>query len=467
MSDPNLAAPPAQFRNLFRSLVLDPTLLFGQVLSTDFLLLAVAQEAVRSSAPIFTPAVTLAVFLAQVLSDDHSCQAAVDRLLAWRVAHGLPPCSPDTGGYCKARKRLPETLLPRLVRQTADRLGERAPEAWSFHGRRVILADGTTVSMPDTPANQADYPQHTNQRPGCGFPIARMVVLLCLATGSVLDAAIGRRTGKQTGEHALLRSRHGRLRRGDILLADAYYSSFDEVVTLVGMGVDVVMRQTGNRRSDFRRGTRLGREDHRVEWHRHRNRPGWMSREEFAALPRVLPMRELRVRVDKPGFRTKVFVVVTSLLDAGLYPREEVASLYRARWHAELDIRSIKQTMRMDVLRCKTPEIVRKEVWAHLLAYNLLRGVMAEAALRHGAGPRQLSLQGARQTLEAFRAELSQAPAGSAGGMSEVVLRAIAYHRVGGRPDRIEPRVVKRRPKAYPRMQEPRREARKRLMRVA
>ena len=121
-----------------------------------------------------------------------------------------------------------------------------------------------------------------------------------------------------------------------------------------------------------------------VEWHRHRNRWKWMSRETFAVLPRVLLMRELRVRVDKPGFRTKQFVVVTSLLDAKMYSRDEIAGLYRARWHAELDIRSIKQTMRMDVLRCKTPELVRKEIWAHLLVYNLIRGVMAEAAQRHG-----------------------------------------------------------------------------------
>ncbi len=465
MSDPNPIAPPAQFRHLFRSLVLDPALLLGRVLTTDSVLQAVAREAGGGS--IFTPAVTLAVFLSQILAEDHSCRAAVDRLLAWRVAHGLPPCSPDTGGYCKARQRLPETLLPRLVRETADPLDAHTTDAWRIHGRRVVIVDGTTVSMPDTPANQAAYPQHTNQRRGCGFPIAQMVVLLCLATGTVLDAAIGRRIGKQTGEHALLRSLHGRLRRGDILLADAYYSSFDEVVTLVGMGIDVVMRQTGNRRTDFRRGTRLGPEDHRVEWHRHRNRPAWMSRAEFAALPRSLAMRELKVRVDKPGFRTRVFVVVTSLLDAQAFPRAELSGLYRARWHAELDIRSIKQTMGMDVLRCHTPAMVRKEIWGHLLAYNLIRGVMAEAARQHEILPRIVSFQGARQTLEAFRGELAHAAPADSGMLIDAVLETIAYHRVGDRPDRVEPRVVKRRPKAYPRMQEPRQKARRRLARAA
>ncbi len=466
MSDPTRPAPDSPSRGPLRALVLDPALLFARALTDASLAAAIDRQCGRSTATVFTPAVTTATFLSRVTSDDHSCRGAVDRLLAWRVANGMPACSPDTGGYCKARQRLPEALLPGLVRGTADRIRGQAPDAWLFHGRRVIIADGTTVTMPDTAENQAAYPQHTAQKPGCGFPIAQMVVLLCLATGVVLDAAIGRRIGKQTGEHALLRRLHGRLRPGDVLLADSYYSSFDEVMTLRRMGVDVVMRQTGGRRSDFRRGTRLGREDHLVEWSRSRNRRPWMSREEFAAMPRVMRMRELRVRVGRPGFRVRVFVVVTSLTDARAFPSAELAALYRRRWHAELDIRSIKQAMRMDVLRCRTPGMVRKEVWAHFLAYNLVRGVMAEAARRHGVEPRRLSFQGARQVLEAFRVELGHADVRASGRLMAAAWRAIAYHRVGARPDRVEPRVVKRRPKAYPRMQVPRRLARKRLMRA-
>lgn len=467
MSDPTTPAPPAPGRGLLRALVLDPALTLAAALTEDWLAAAVERHCGRPPAPTYTPLATLATFLGQVLSDDHSCQAAVARLLAWRAARGLPPGSPDTGAYCKARSRLPEALLPDLVRQAADRLDERTPAAWLFHGRRVLIADGTTVTMPDTAANQAAYPQHFSQQPGCGSPIAQMVVLVCLATGVVLDAAIGRRVGAQTGEHALLRRLHDRLRPGDIVLADAYYSSFDQVMALRRRGIDVVMRQTGNRRSDFRRGTRLGREDHLVEWRRSRNRPAWMSREEFATLPRAMPMRELRVRVDRPGFRTRTFVVVTSLADARAFPAEALASLYRQRWAAELDIRSIKQVMQMDRLRCKTPAMVVKEVWAHLLAYDLVRGVMAEAASRHGAEPRQLSFQGARQALEAFRGELGRAGADAVGGLAAVALEMIAYHRVGGRPDRVEPRVVKRRPKPYPWMHEPRSIAKKRLMRIA
>jgi hypothetical protein len=236
---------------------------------------------------------------------------------------------------------------------------------------------------------------------------------------------------------------------------------------LLAMGVDVVMRQHGGRKSDFRRGERLGREDHAVRWQRGRNRRPWMGREAFAALPRSIAMRELRVRVDKRGFRTKVFVVVTSLLDAEAYPPRELAGLYRQRWHAELDIRSIKQTLKMDVLRCKTPEMVRKEVFAHLLAYNLVRGVMAEAASRHGVKPRRLSFQGARQVLAGFRGELARAPSWRAEALRAEVLLSIAGERVGDRPDRYEPRARKRREKMYPRLQVPRKEARRRLARAS
>jgi hypothetical protein len=464
MTDLTRATTGTQFRSLFRCLVLDPQLTLGHVLSTGWIAAVVAQEAGPTGDRIFTPLVTLALFLSQVLSDDHSCRAAVARLLAWRAARGLPECSPDSGGYCRARRRLPDRLLPRLVRESADRTQSHGPGAWLFHGRRVVIADGSTVSMPDTSANQRAFPQHPNQKPGCGFPIARIVVLISLATGCVLDAAIGASRGKLTGEHALLRALRGRLTVGDILLADAYYSAFDAVIGLVQRGVDVVMRQTGNRATDFRRGKRLGREDHLVEWHRHRNRWPWMSRAEFAATPRVLVMRELKVRVEQRGFRTKESVVVTTLTDAEAYPRREIEGLYRARWHAELDIRTIKQTVHMDVLRCKAPELVVKEIWAHLLAYNLIRGVMAAAAVRHGLAPRELSFQGARQTLEAFRCGPGATTAGSGPRMRQLIHEAIASHRVGDRPDRVEPRVIKRRPKPYPRMQVPRKIARKRLM---
>ena len=466
MSDPNHGGSPAQFRSLFRSLVLDPGLLFNHVLSAEHLAAAVAQEVGKTCDRIFTPVVTLCTFLAQVLSDDHSCRAAVARLLAWRTAQGLSPCSADTGGYCKARQRLPETLLPRLVRDTADGLQQGAPEAWLFHGRAVTLVDGSTVSMPDTPENQAEYPQHGNQEPGCGFPIARVVVLIALATGAVLDAAVGPRKGKLSGESTLLRGLHVRLTRGDILLGDRCFCSYFEVALLAGQGVDVVMRQNEGRPVDFRSGRRLGHDDHLVVWHKPQ-RASWMDPATYAEIPETVTIRELRVRVKQRGFRTRVLIVMTTLLDAKAFSHDELATLYRARWHAELDIRSLKQALKMDVLRCRTPGMVRKEIWAHLLVANLIRGVMAEAAREHGALPRQLSFQGARQTIEGFRSELSHARPAATEELQGVALKAIAGHRVGDRPNRVEPRVRKRRPKNYPLMHKPRPKPRRRFAKAA
>ena len=329
MSDPIHGGSVAQFRSLFRSFVLDPDLLFRHVLSAEHLAAAVAQEVGKTCDRIFTPVVTLCTFLAQVLSDDHSCRAAVAQLLAWRTAQGLPPCSADTGAYCKARQRLPETLLPRLVRDTADGLQQGVPESWLFHGCAVALVDGSTLSMPGTPENQAEYPQHGNQEPGCGFPIARIVVLIALATGAVLDAAVGPRKGKLSGESTLLRGLHGRLTRGDILLGDRCFSSYFEVALLLGQGVDVVMRQNENRPVDFCGGHRLGRDDHLIVWSKPQ-RASWMDQETYATIPETVTIRELRVRVAQRGFRTRVVIVMTTLLDAEEFSHDELATLYRS-----------------------------------------------------------------------------------------------------------------------------------------
>lgn len=460
MPNPNQRTDTAQFRGLLRSFAFDPGLIADHLLGDAYLARVIDQEIPRTCARIFTPLVTLATFLGQILSDDHSCQGALDRLLAWRAARGLPPASPDTGGYCKARQRLPESLLPRLVRETAERIDDQVPEAWLWLGRRTILVDGSAVSMPDTPENQGAYPQPSIQEPGCGFPVARIVVLIALSTGVVLDAAIGRCTGKLTGESALLRGLHARLRRDDIVLADRYYCSYFEVALLQAQGVDLVTRLNKGRAVDFRRGRRLGKDDHLVEWARPQ-RASWMDKELYATIPETLTVRELRVRVGQRGFRTRVLIVVTTLLDAGSFSHSELAGLYRTRWHVELDLRSIKLTLKMDVLRCKTPEMVRKELWGHLLISNLIRGVMAESARRHGVLPRRLSFQGARQMLEGFRVELNGASPEAVEGLIAVQLRMMSKLSTGDRPDRYEPRVRKRRAKAYPLMHTPRKRSKK------
>jgi hypothetical protein len=455
-----------QLQNLLRGFLQDDSGPFGSVLTVKDIVDLISQEWAETCDRIFTPVVTLWTFLSQIHSDDPSCRAAVARLNATRVAQGLVPCSPLTGGYCKARQRIPETLLPHLVHLSGQRLQQQTPTAWHWHGRAVKIVDGSGVSMPDTEANQQEYPQPGSQAPGLGFPVARLVVVLSLACGAALAAAVGRIKGQQTSETMLFHGLHAYLERDDVVLADRFYCSYWEVALLLGRGIDIVMRLHQRRQVDFQCGRRLGREDHVVSWPKPK-RPAWMDETTYAGLPATIDIRELRVHVPQRGFRTRVVLVSTTFLDAKVFAKEDIAGLYRARWHAELDLRSIKQTMQMDVLRCKTPAMVRKEIWGHLLVYNLLRAVMAQAALGHRAVPRQVSLQGARQTLAAFHSQLAQASPNRREGIIQIVLSAIASHRVGTRPDRYEPRACKRRPKPYPLLRVPRQQARKRLEEAA
>ncbi len=456
-------APGArQVRALRQQLAHAPALPFADLLPAEVVTEALQAEQVTFRERLFSPLVTLWVFLSQALDPDHSCRAAVARFLAWRGSRGLAPCSADPGAYCKARGRLPEAVLARLTRTTGRQVQDQAPPQWRWNGRPVKVVDGSTVSMPDTPENQAEYPQAGTQRPGIGFPIARLVVLFSLAVGTALDAALGRYQGKRTGETALFHALRHNLEPGDILLADRGFGSYWELALARQRDADMVTRLHQRRRADFRRGRRLGPEDHVVAWPRPA-RPEWMDEATYAALPAEMAVREVRVRVRHPGFRTKVLVVATTLLDAEAFERQDVALLYRIRWHAELDLRSLKQTMQMDVLRGLTPEMVRKEVWAHLLAYNLLRGLMAQAAGAAGLLPIQVSFKGALQAVNAFAAVLWTASAAELEGLVRRLREAIGSHEVGNRPNRYEPRRRKRRPKPYPLLNEPRSQARARL----
>jgi hypothetical protein len=442
-------------------------LAFAEVLPAERIERALEQEVVNWRDCVFTPLLTVWAFLSQMISEDGSCRATVARVLAWLVSQGQPPCSPHTDPYCKARKRLPEKLFQRLMRETGQTLHQQVPQEWLWKGRRVKPVDGTTVSMPDTPANQLEYPQPPAQKPGLGFPIMRVVVVFCLACGSVLDAALGRYQGKQTGENSLLRTLEKGFEPGDVLLADRYFSGYCDLAWWQERGVDVVTRLNKRRRCDMRRGTRLGKDDHIVVCPKPKTRPGWLDAEAFAKLPSELRLREVRVRISEPGFRTREVVVVTTLLDHEKYSAADLAKLYRARWHAELDLRSIKITLGMDILRCKTPEMVRKEIWAHLLAYNLIRTLMAQAALTQDTPMREISFKGTLQTMHAFASYLLIATGESADALYEWLLRAIAQHVVGDRPNRIEPRARKRRPKSYPYLSKPRPVARRLLLKSA
>jgi hypothetical protein len=414
---------------------------------------------------IFSPLVTLWVFLGQVFSADHSCRAAVARLIAHRVARGQKPCSAQTGAYCQARKRLPEAFFSKAALQTGQALDDRVDQRWLWKRRRVYVYDGSSVTMPDTPANQTAYPQPVAQKPGLGFPLARIAAVFSLACGAVVGLGICRYAGKGQSELGMLRKLLDLFRPGDVVLADRLMCAWTEMVMLKQRGVDCVCRFTSHRKADFRRGRRLGEGDHVVEWPKP-PKPRSIDRDAYAALPESLTVRECRVRVEQPGFRVRVLIVATTLLDSNAFTRDELAGLYRARWNAELDLRSLKQALQMDVLRCKTPELVRKELWTHILAYNLIRAVMAQAATRHGIEPRSISFKGALQTLEAFQPVIAlggQRNSAFLKNLSERLLDAVASHRVGNRPDRYEPRRRKRRPKPYDRLMQPRHEAKRAL----
>ena len=441
---------------------------FAQVLSAADVAQAFADEGVtfgRLAHAVFTPALTLWAFLSQVVDDAKACRAAVFRVVVLLIALGRRPCSEDTAAYCRARSSLPAAVLRRLALQVGRRLEEEVPKEWLWHGKSVKLADGTTVTLPDTEENQAAYPQSPSQLPGLGFPIVRLVVLLSLATAALRGMALAPYEGKETGETALLRQLLGEVDAGDVLLADRFYCTYWLVALAQARGVDVVFRMHHRRDYDFRRGERLGSEDHVVVWRRP-ERPEWMDATTYATIPATLTVRELRVRIATPGCRTQVLVVVTTLTDAVAYAKEEIADLYHQRWHAELDIRAIKQSLKMDHLRCRTPFMVEKEIWAHFLAYNLVRKVSAQAALTQGRHPREVSFTATKQAVAAWWSQATLIPsAAERRRQGQALLQTLGTKPVGNRPDRYEPRAVKRRPKEYDRLMKPRQQAQAELLR--
>ena len=320
--------------------------------------------------------------------------------------------------------------------------------------------------MPDTPANQAAYPQNVVQKPGLGFPIARITAVFSLACGAVVDLGICRYAGKGQSELGLLRTLWDIFVPGDVVLADRYMCAWTEMVMLKQRSVDVVTRLNIQRKADFRRGTRLGPRDHIVEWLKPR-KPRSLDQATYETLPAFLTVRECHIRIDQPGFRVKNLVVVTTLLNADEFTKDDLAETYFRRWSAELELRSRKITLQMDILRCKTPELVRKEIWTHILAYNLIRTVMAQAATRHDIEPRTISFQGAIQTLEAFQPVIAlQGQQDSTWRLHlyQQLLDAVAMHRVADRPDRFEPRLRKRRHKKYFFLTKPRRETKREMV---
>lgn len=394
----------------------------------------------------FPPTETLSMFLCQALSADRSCQKAVDEAAIKRLVAGLTPCSTHTGAYCRARMRLPTPMVQKLSAYVGQWVTGHAAQAWHWRGQPVRLVDGATVTMPDTPANQRAYPQSRSQQPGLGFPLCRMVGLVCLGSGALLNVAMGCCQGKGGDEQSLLRSILGTLERGDLLLGDAFYATYFLLCTLTERGIDAVFEQHGARQrtTDFRCGQRLGTRDHLRVLTKPSVKPDWMSQADYEQAPQSLTVRELRT-----GGKT----LVTTLLCPKRTDKADLRALYRSRWHVELDLRNIKTTLGMEHLSCQTPAMAIKEIWVYLLAYNLIRLMMAQAALLSHRLPRQLSF---KHTVQIWVAWTQRANPIDHGNRCHGLLVLIAQQRVGDRPGRIEPRAIKRRSKAYPLLTKPR-----------
>src|SRR5262245_36026656 len=425
---------------------------FADVLTEPRIREVLVEHGVAYRDRVFTPITTIWGFLSQVLSDDHSCRDAVSRIIAHRVASGLEACSPNPASYCDARGRLPTAVLRTLARRTARELQAGAADEWKWNGRSVFIADGSHVSMPDTPENRAACPQPVVQRPGLGFPLARVAVLLSLATGACHDLAIAPYAGKGTGETTLLRAMYDALSPGDVIVADALFDNYFLACELRQRGLELVARVQAERV-----GTRTveARPDGDIILWRRPNKPRGMTGEEYRRYPKELRMRQVTVDARDRENRAGVFRVVTTILDASI-DGGQIGDLYERRWSGEVDLRAIKATMQMDVLRCQAPEMVEKEIWTHMLAYDLLRTVMAVAAAEHGIGPREVSFTGAKQAVMAFAPKLEAARPECRPALIDALLAVIAYHRVGDRPGRWEPRARKRRRKPGAYLHEPR-----------
>ena len=446
-----------QLRYLTRTLVQQPGLPFADLLPEN-----TAELLGASTDPIYTPAVTLALFLNQTLEPEGTCQSAVSRFQAHRAVTGEPAISENTGAYCKARKRLSEEALRTLARSTGATLSRRVPQDGLWKGRRVRLVDGSTVTAADTPDNQAEYPQPDSQAPGLGFPMLRLVFLFCIATGAVLQAVLSPYSGKGTGELALFRSLWDDLDASDVVVGDRIYCSYIEIAMLAARGIDVVWHKHQSRKTDFRTGTRLGKGDHLIVWSRPR-RPEWMDEATYASIPERLEVREVRIRVSRAGFRVKAFELITTLLDPTQVSVDELGQLYRRRWFAELNLRSLKKSLGMDHLVCKSPAMVRKEVWVYVLAYNVVRGAMCQGAQLHGGKVERLSFRSAVTSVLTFGEKLARTEGGELERCWQRLWHAIASHKVPDRPDRVEPRAVKRRGHKYPHLTQPRKLAQRKL----
>lgn len=438
-----------QILSFKRTVLQLPHLPFSDILSAD-LLKQLISASPRKRNRIFTPLVTLKAFISQVLSADGSCRQAVSQVFAERVGQGKKANSICTSSYCKARDDLPLEPLIHAVKETGKTLHQQAHASWCWKGHNTLIVDGTTVLMADTADNQKAFPQQTCQKPGLGFPIARIVGLISLSTGSVVSYAKGAFQGKGSGETSLLATLFEDIAANDILLADRYYCTWAIIALLIKQNSHILVQNHAQRNANFKEGEILGAKDHITKWKKLKKKPVWMSADDYHALPDEIIIRE---------FAVGEIVFVTTLLDAKKYHKKELAHLYKERWSIELDFRSIKTNMGMEMLRCKSAEMVRKEIAVHFLSYNLMRASIARAALIHKKRPRQLSFMTAVQIFNEIKSQLVSHTGYILKHVIESALESMALIGIGKQKRKKQPRAVKRRPKAYPLLTKPRVEA--------
>ncbi len=440
---------------------------FQELLKKEIIEEILKEIGVKYKSRIYNPIVIVWSFLSQVLDPDHSCQNAVSRIISYLASEGLETPSENTSAYCQARKRLPEKLFKKLLESSAKHNEEKVDKKHLWHGRCVKSVDGSTVSMPDSLKNQEAYPQHGSQKKGCGFPLAKFGVLFSYATGSAVGIVIDI---FKTHDIKLARKLTDYLDRGDILLGDRAFCSYIDIYLWKNKGIDSVMRlhqgrlKKGKKRAKYtvsppfkkKKKTRKCPHDRLILWEKPKRKPQDISREIFDSLPKDLVLREIHCYICIPGFRTKEIIVVTTLLDAVEYPSSDILDLYDSRWQAEVNLRNIKTTLGMDILSSQTPEMVRKEIYVYLLAYNLLRSIMYDAGDTFDCKPIRLSLQATRQHLNKFSIKWVEKTIVKAKKIYQIMLEKVADSHEKRRVGRVEPRVRKRRPKAYPLMQEPR-----------
>ncbi len=452
-------------RNVLKRELFQRSEFVGQYLSREDLCEAAAAADYQWRERVWTPVQTIWTFLLQVLHPGWVCREAVAQTLAQQVATGaLEQVSPDPSAYCQARKRLPLSLFRYGLRKVGGTLEAKMGDAQRWCGRRVWVVDGSHCSMPDTPELQEAFGQPPGQKPGCGFPVAKVVAMFCWASGAVLDAAVG---AYRSNELGLWRQLWDQLKDRDVVLGDRFYGSYADLAQLQARHCDAVFRLRGSRAQvlDFRQGQRLGPNDRLFTWSRPSDRSRSLSPEEFAALPTTLTVRVLRFDTRVKGFRSRRILVVTTLLDPQAFPLEKIAALYRDRWTVELRIREVKTTLQMEILRGRSEDIVRKEIYLHFLAYNLIRALMWQAAQDHGRSLHRLSFAGTMQQFHALAPYLCLfAGTSKAARLYQLLLSWIARDRVPDRPQRVEPRALKRRLKPYHLLTRPRKEMRKVLL---